>query len=101
MALIDRIFHDDPDPDRHIANHAFSAAIWLWARGEITRAQVVTGLNMTAADEVQLDELQVFYEAQLANEKSAFHSTVEAAGILAENGLITKAFYRGLFTLSV
>ena len=101
MPLIDRIFHDDPDPVRNsFANHAFSAAVWLWARGEITRADVVSSFDMTAEDEVQLDQLQAFYVAQSNLEKRTFHSTLEAAGILAEEGLITKTFYLGLFTLT-
>lgn len=100
MALIDRIFHDDPDPGRYISNHAFSAAVWFWAEGELTRAQVVAAFNMTAADEVQLDELQTFYTSRTADEKLHFHSDLEAAGILAEQGLITKTKYKSLLGLT-
>lgn len=100
MPLIDRIFHDDPDPDRNISNHAFSAAVWLWARGEITRANVVATFEMTAADEVQLDELQATYAALSVDERRTFYSTLEAAGILAEGGLITKGQYKTFLGLT-
>ena len=100
MALIDRIFHDDPDGSRHVANHAFSAAVWFWAKGDITRAQVIAAFNMTAGDEVQLDELADHYQALSPQDKRAFHSDLEAAGILAEEELITKTQYKALLGLT-
>ena len=100
MALIDRIFHDDEDDLRHIANHAFSAALWFWAKGDITRQNVVDTFNMTAGDETQLDQLATHYSGLSAGDKRAFHSDVEAAGILAEGGLITKAKYKSLLGLT-
>ena len=99
MSLIDRIFHDDPDSTRNITNHAFSAALWFWAKGDITRSQVIAAFNMTTDDEVQLDQLQAHYESLSTQNKKSFHSDVEAAGILAESGLITKAVYRSLLGL--
>jgi len=92
MALIDRIFHDDPATS--ISNHAFSAALWFFAQGQVTRSQVVTAFNMDAIDEVQLDELITYYQALSNQDKRKFHSDIEAAGILAESGLITKALYK-------
>lgn len=93
MALIDRIFHDDPDTTRHISNHTWSAALYFWAKGEVTRAQVVTAFNLTTEDEVQLDQLIAFYQGLSTADKQEFHSRVEAAGVLAENGMITKTLY--------
>ena len=100
MALIDRVFHDDPDSSRWLANHAFSAAIWFWAKGSLTRQNVIDAFSMTAADEVQLDQLQAHYVSLSANDKLAFHSDLEAAGILAEQGLISKAQYAALLGLT-
>ena len=99
MALIDRIFHDDPDDTRHIANHAFSAALWFWAKGDVTRSQVIAAFNMTTEDEIQLDKLRTYYIGLSAEDKKAFHSDVEAAGILAESGLISKTKYKALLGL--
>lgn len=100
MALIDRIFHDDPDSTRNIANHAFSAAIWFWATGKITRAQVIAAFSMTTDDEVQLDMLEAHYISLSVDERRSFHSDVEAAGVLAESGLITKPQYGALLGLT-
>ena len=100
MPLIDRIFRDDPDDTRNFSNHAFSAAMWFWAKGDLTRAQVIAAFNLTTQDEVQLDQLLVHYQGLSTQEKRAFHSDVEAAGILAEDGLITKAQYKALLGLT-
>ncbi len=94
MALIDRLFHDDPDTSRHIANHRWSAALWFFARGELTRANVVNAFGLTVDDQVQLDELIAHYQGLTATEQAKFHNDVEAAGVLAENGDLTKAKYR-------
>jgi hypothetical protein len=100
MPLIDRVFHDDPDPTRWVANHSFSATLWFWARGEVTRAQVISAFNMTTEDEVQLDELKAHYDGLPTNEKTRFHSDLEAAGVLAETGLITKTLYKSFLGLT-
>lgn len=100
MALIDRIFHDDPDPDRNIPNHAFSAAVWFWATGKITRAQVIAAFNMTTNDEIQLDMLEAHYMTLTTGEQRSYHSDLEGAGILAEQGFLTKPQYKALLGLA-
>jgi hypothetical protein len=99
VALIDRIFRDGDDTDA-ISNHAFSAAVYFWAKGDLTRAQVITAFGLTATDEVQLDQLQAYYVGLSAEDKQEFHSRLEGAGILAEQGFITQAFYKGLLGLT-
>lgn len=91
MALVDRLATSGAD---HIAIHRFSAATFLWAQGVLTRAQVVTGLSLTAADEPQLDQLATYYDTLTANGKSAFHGRVESLGVLLEHGDITTAFFK-------
>ena len=104
MSLIDRIFHDDDpaDPEglRHINNHALSGAVWFWATGKITRAQVVSSFNMTAEDEVQLDQIEAHYIALPADEKRSFHSDMDAAGTLVDCQKLTKPQYRALLGLT-
>jgi hypothetical protein len=100
MALIDRIFHDDPDSTRSISNHAFSASVWFWAKGDITRAQVVSAFEMTTDDEIQLDELEAHYISLSVDDRRSFHSDLEGAGVLAEQGFITKVQYKSLLGLT-
>ncbi len=100
MSLIDRIFHDDPDPSRNMNNHAFSAGVWFWAKGDLTRAHIVSAFELTTDDETQLDLLQAHYVSLTPGEKQSFHSDMEAAGILAESGLITKEIYQSLLGLT-
>jgi hypothetical protein len=98
MALIDRLAHDDGVES--IPNHQFSAAVYFWAKGDITRQNVIDGFNLSATDETQLDQLSTFYTGLSAEDKQEFHSRMEAAGSLLETGRITKAFYRGLLGLT-
>lgn len=100
MALIDRLFHDDADPERHIANHSFASSMWFLAKGEVTRAQVVSAFAMTAGDETQLDELISHYQGLSVDAKQEFHADLESAGILAEEGLITKTKYKSFLGLT-
>ncbi len=81
-------------------NHAFSAALWYFAKGSITRADVVAAFDMTTDDEIQLDQISTHYAGLSAADKRAFHSDVEAAGILAEGEYITKAKYKTLLGLT-
>lgn len=99
MALIDRLDHT-ADRDDHIANHSFSAAMYFWAKGEITQAQVIAAFNLQAEDETQLDQLSTFYGTLSTEDKQEFHSRVEAAGILLETGLITQAKYKSLLGMT-
>ena len=97
MALVDKVFHDDPATA--VSNHAFSAALYMWSLGEITRQNVIDAFNLTVTDEIQLDQLAVYYTGLSAADKQEYHSRVEAAGILAEGAYITKAKYQSLLGL--
>lgn len=101
MALVDRLSRVPPEPaDGWLHNHAFSAAIYLWAQGVVTRTQLVTGLGLTATDEVQLDQMKSSYDGLTANQKLAFHGKVESLGVLLEEQLITPAFYKTVLGLT-
>ena len=108
MALVDRLSRlppdESPDPDwvfeGYISNHAFSAAVYLWGQGIITRAQVVTGLGLSAVDEVQLNQMKAHYDGLNASKKDAFHGKLEALGMLLELGYITKEFYKNKLALT-
>lgn len=102
MALIDRLARDDPQPadGKHLSNHAFAAATWFWGKGELTRAQVIAGLGLTADDEAQLDQLATFYQGLTNALKAEFFSRVESAGVLLEQGLISRAKYKTLLGMT-
>ena len=92
MALIDKIDRDAKG-NVQIPVHEFSAALLLWALGEITRANVITVFNLEPADEAQLDQLAAHYTGLSASDKQSFHSRMEAAGVALQGGYISKAKY--------
>lgn len=98
MALIDRLAHDEGVAS--IPNHQFSGAVYFWAKGEITRQNVIDAFNLDATDEVQLDQLSTYYTGLSDADKQEFHSRMEAAGSLLETGLITKTKYQNLLGLT-
>ncbi len=98
MALIDRLAHDVAA--ERISNHAFSAAMYFWAKGDITRQNVIDAFNLDATDEIQLDELSTFYTGLSTDDKQEFHSRVEAAGILLEGRHLTKTQYKNLLGMT-
>lgn len=98
MALIDRLAHDEGMAE--IASHSFSAALWFWTKGDITRTNVVDAFALDVTDRVQLDQLQTHYVGLSATGKATFHSDIEAAGILLETRNITKAKYKSLMGLT-
>ena len=73
--------------------------MFLWAAGKITRTQIIDAFNIIAADEAQLDALKTHYATLSANEKSAYHGLIEAAGILFESGFLTKAQFKTIIGL--
>ncbi len=102
MALLDRLFRDNADPDfkDYISNHAFSGAMWFFAKGDITRVQVIAAFDLSATDEVQMDQLITHYQSLSAEDKRAFHSDLESGGVLAEQGLISRTQYKALLGLT-
>lgn len=88
MALIDRLESID---DTRIAAHTFSALMRLWSSGDITRQDVIDGLNLNSTDEVQLDKLASYYGTLSDLDKAAFHSRVESSIVLLQEKIIDKA----------
>ncbi|MHA2279805.1 MAG: hypothetical protein ACXAC5_02815 [Promethearchaeota archaeon] len=93
MALIDKLFTNE------VASWTFSAAMWFWAKGDFTRAQVITGLGLETSDEAQLDQLKTNYQALTSEEQKAFLSDLLAASILASEGKINKTQFQNLLNL--
>jgi len=87
MALIDRL-KPDADDDK-ISSHVFSAVVYLWNRGKITRAEVISKLGLLTADEVQLDALDSTYQALPPPHQIAHHGLIESCVIALEEGMIT------------
>ena len=101
MALIDRVFRDNADSDfkDYIDIHEFSAALWFFAKGDFTRADVIVDLSLATVDEVQLDQLIAHYQGMSNQDKKTFHSDIESAGILAAKLKITRTKYKSLLGL--
>ncbi len=102
MALIDRIARDQPDPRGEVGlpGHVFSSAVYFWAKGDITRQNVIDGFNLDATDEIQLDQLQTHYLSLPPNDRRAFLSDFWGATMLLDAGKITKAQFASLMGLS-
>ncbi len=95
MTLIDRLTASD---DTKIGAHGFSAALFLLAKGKLTRAQIVASYTLSTEDEVQLD--LVIAQAQVATDGSLLYAKqVEAVAILAEEGRVTPAQVAGLLDI--
>ena len=98
MALIDRIVRLDQLTAR--SNHLMAAGIWMWQRGDITRGQFTTALELDATDDAQLDELVTFYTALSASDKSLFFGDFSAWTIALEGGKITEASFKTRFGMT-
>ena len=93
MSLADRLKQPGLDEGVDaIPVHQFSAAIILWARGKITRANVVGAFSVTVSEQVQLDQLVSVYLSKAAGvERSDYLTLIEATLSLLERGIITPA----------
>lgn len=98
MALVDKIAHDSGVDSMH--NHQFSAALYFWAKGDITRQNVIDAFSLSATDETQLDQLSTFYTGLSTDDKQEFRERLEAAGMLLGSGLITKTKYKSLLGIT-
>ena len=86
MGLVQRLMHLDEDEDRDLAVHScFAAAVEINA-GEMTVAQLKSGLNTTAEDDVELDALiaTITGAGNTANRLMAIER-IHAVFILAED----------------
>ena len=93
MGLYERITSNgEPGSPAKLSVHSFGAATREWARGNITRAQVIAGFNLDdtgdpGTDGVELDAIAAKYGALVGTEaKLNFLSLMEDAWILAESG---------------
>lgn len=101
MALIDRIFRDPADRKLKRSNHLLAAGFWMWARGDITRAQFMSALELEAGDDEQVDQLKAAYEARNPQaERDRFFGDFTAWSVAAEDGKVTKAQFRTRFGLT-
>ena len=98
MTLIDRLAQDEGVAPIH--GHTFSAALWFLGRGRSTRANIVNAFNLDATDQVQLDKLITHFQGLTQQEKDFFHSDLEAALVLLQEGIITKAQFKNLLGMT-
>jgi hypothetical protein len=76
-----------------------AAGIWMWQRGDITRTQFTTALQLDATDDSQIDELVAFYLALSANDKLLFFGDFTSWTIALESGNISQAAFKTRFGL--
>jgi hypothetical protein len=104
MALINTLFDIDDGPNDALTVRRrirlFNAAMWFWAKGEITRAQVIAGLELQASDEAQLDELASHYQSLSVDDRRAFHSDLESATMLRFEGVIGDTLFKSFLGLT-
>ena len=77
-----------------------TAGIWMWQRGDITRTQFTTALDLDASDDAQIDELVIHYSGLNTNEKALFFSDFSAWSIALEDGKISQAMFKTRFDLT-
>lgn len=98
MSLVDKIAHSTEEAS--MPNHQFAAACWFWAKGDITRAQIINMFDLEASDEPQLDQLATFYQGLSAELKQEFYSRLHGAVCLLETDLITKMQFKTLLGMT-
>lgn len=82
-----------------ISSHEFSAAVFFWTVGEVTRAEVIAAFEVTLTQETQLDALQTYYGTLSATDKLMFRDRLESALILLEGGKINQTKFKSLLGL--
>ena len=88
MALLDRLIDgQNATGEPHLCPHDVIGMLKEWARGALTRADVVSMLEVSPADESDLDWLRAQYDAKAnASAKQLFLSDLWSILLLAENG---------------
>jgi len=99
MALMDKLSQGLEDVE-HIPVHLFTAAVYLWSIGTLTRAQVITGLGLEVSDETQLDQLASHYSGLNNPDKREFFGKLEALGVLMEEQKITPTQFKNLLGIT-
>jgi hypothetical protein len=101
MALINRIQHPGIDPETAIPIHKFTAAMTLWASGEITRQNVIDKWVISVGDQAGLDTLKTAIDALgTVQLKVQWLNKLECAGLFYEDGTITADKYKSIMGLS-
>lgn len=97
MALIDHFLNNSRPVSEggngfnRISAHNFTGGLFLWAAGDVTRANIVSAFGLDAADEVQLDQMSANYIAEsTAADKITYVNKVHHALMLSETGVLNK-----------
>ena len=92
MGLYERWSAEPGDGVEKLPEHAFGSALSEYARGVVTKDQLVTAFNMSAEDESELDAIAVKYAALPAGlAKAAFIAKLEDVMVLSSAGFYSKA----------
>lgn len=95
MALIDHFSQNAGNlgsPIERLPAHQFSDSLYFWARGDITRNDVISMWNLQTSDEAQLDEMAAAYNGKgTALAKLDYMFTLEKILRLYEIGKATEA----------
>ena len=92
MSLLDRISGNSDE--EKLSVHQFQASGRLWAYGIITRADLISSFDITAAEEPELDFLNTKFNDAL--NKEAYLNGIDALEMLAEQnrfGMDTQATF--------
>jgi hypothetical protein len=100
MSIPDKLESTNDPLQIRISAHSFSAALFLWAKGRITKQNVVDHFGFDSQEEDQLDELAAYYQSLSVEDKAGFHGLIESCNILLEVGAINKTQYRNFLGIS-
>lgn len=100
MAIGDLI-GPDADGNIQIASHLFSAVMFLYLTGRVSRNIVVNRLNLNAEDQIELDAIKIYYDGLTNLEKASFHGLIESLNILRSDNLINTQQYNNFLGLSI
>lgn len=90
--IYERITSTGEAPEPKIPVHAFGAALREWARGNITKADLVGAFSLDATAQNELDAIATKYGGLTGDfARASFVVLLEDALILAEAGLYSKA----------
>lgn len=98
MSLLDRIEHIDGVIPMN--NHLFPAVIFMLDRGEMTRAQAITALDIQPSEEARFDDYKTFYDTLSATDQQFFFALVTSANTALEHDKITQAKYKTFFGMT-
>lgn len=100
MALVDRISRLSTDETVFRSNHLMAAGVWMWQRGDITRNQFTTALQLDASDDPQIDQVLTHYQGLNAGDKDRFFGDWSAWTIALEDDKVTEAQFLNRFDMT-